>query len=96
MNADSAAIADDLHLVHVSENGVLWHCIRLADGSWSEWGQVRFPEGHEIASATCANVGGELHVTVVTINGLIYHDIRHPDGRWQGMGQLPSQPLLGG
>jgi hypothetical protein len=87
---DCTTVGEDLHVCAVDTNGIIWHTIRLANGSWvpqfgnvnkeSNGGSLRF------YSVGCAAIGGDLHVCAVTTSephGQIWHTIRLADGSWQ-------------
>ena len=87
----SAGIGDELHLAYLNDHGDLFHRMRLGNGQWTAWGQIR---GAHLVSVTCSAVGAELHVTAVNQEEISFHTIRYPNGHWQDIIQLPDQPLL--
>lgn len=95
MSISIAGIQSQLHVVIVDAGRIL-HRTRELNGTWSPWGAIVPPEGHEFAEVSCASVENALHIVMKDTNGLYWHDIRQPNGQWQGMAQLPDQPLLNG
>jgi hypothetical protein len=83
-----AAINGDLHISAVDTNGVIWHTIRFANGSWQgSFGDVNAQESNSslrFVAVDCANVGGNLHVGGVANSHVIWHTIRSANGSWQG------------
>ncbi len=95
MSISTASINNQLHVVTI-DGGLVLHRIRELNGTWSSWGSIIPPEGHEFSEISCSGVGSALHILIKDTNGLYWHDIRHSSGRWQGIAQLPDQPLLNG
>ncbi|HZU03788.1 MAG TPA: hypothetical protein VFA10_29255, partial [Ktedonobacteraceae bacterium] len=97
-----AGIGGDLHVTAVNRNGIIWHTIRFANGSWqSTFGNVNNQEGNggslRFTHVDCANVGGNLHVAAVNRNHIIWHTIRFANGSWQStFGNVNNQEGNGG
>ncbi len=86
-NVDCASIDEDLHVVTVENDGVLWHTIHFADGSWqSGFGNVNDRESNDnlrFKSVGCASIGDNLHVIALDNDGILWHTTRFADGSWQ-------------
>jgi hypothetical protein len=94
---DCTGIGGDLH-VTVRTTGPepsgnrLWHTIRRANGSWTQFDDVEARAGERgqiFPDVTSARVGGELHVCAITYPDYkIWHTIRRVDGSWQPFGDV--------
>jgi hypothetical protein len=87
----------DLHVI-TAASGKLFHTIRLAGGSWSEFGDVvteisvrehpgsKAPQ--QIGAIGCAMVSDELHVACVDGSGIVWHTIRRAERTWYPFGNV--------
>ncbi|GHO84945.1 hypothetical protein [Dictyobacter formicarum] len=87
-DVDCATIGENLHVCAIDRNGILWHTIRFANGTWqSFFGNVNDQESNgktlRFTSVGCASIGGDLHVTATDRNGVLWHTIRFSNGTWQ-------------
>jgi hypothetical protein len=82
-----AGVGGQLHVVGLTDDGRMWHTIRLNDSSWQPFfGDVKGVESNDpghFSAVSCAAVGGQLHVVGLTDVGGMWHTIRHADGSWQ-------------
>jgi hypothetical protein len=81
-----AAVAGELHVSGITNDGGMWHTIRHADGSWqNQFGDVKGQSGNpgHFAAVSCAGINGELQLCGETDAGGMFHTIRHSDGTWQ-------------
>jgi hypothetical protein len=62
----------------------LFHTIRLTDGTWQAFGDVKGQAGDRglFTDIAAANVAGELQTIGVTNDGKLWHTIRHANGTW--------------
>ncbi|MGW6933555.1 hypothetical protein ACWGE0_26100 [Lentzea sp. NPDC054927] len=74
-------------LVATGNDGLIYHTIRNANGSWDGWNAVQGADGapnfQASALAIAANADGGTQFTAVGNNGLVYHAIRRADATWQ-------------
>ncbi len=101
-DVDCAGIGSDLHVTALARNGVIWHTIRYANGSWqSSYGNVNNQESNggslRFNNVGCASIGENLHLTAVGTDGNIWHTIRYGNGGWQSSyGNVNNQESNGG
>ena len=82
------ALGGDLHVLPISNQGILFHGIRYADGSWSQFGNASGQVGGFVA-AHAAGLASDLHVCGVTSNGKVWHSIRSTaTGNWLPFGDV--------
>lgn len=92
----SAAIAmagGDLHVAAITTNRRLYHAIRYADTTWSEFGNVEDQTGDmgDIASVALAGDGGDLHLAATNVKGELWHTIRYANKKWTLKGDVVGQ-----
>jgi hypothetical protein len=82
-----------LHVVTCTRDGACWHTIRLNDGSWSPFVDVKDQCGDPglITDVTCDHDGDGLQLSVVTSDGKLWHTIRRADGGWAPFGLVQGQ-----
>ncbi|MFE0704810.1 transglycosylase family protein [Streptomyces sp. NPDC058872] len=76
----------DSQLLAVGNDGLTYHNIRRADGSWQGWGAV---EGVVTSPKSLAITGmpnGDSQILATTQDNSTYHNIRFASGHWQGWG----------
>jgi len=85
-----AVASQDLHIVGISTDGVLWHTLRRysSDGNWQgAFGNVNNQHSNgsslRFTRSDCAGIGGGLHICAIDQSGVIWHTIRNPNGSWQ-------------
>jgi hypothetical protein len=75
-------------------NGLLYHTIRNADGTWTPWRSMPGAGGATNFAASKMSVAGlndgTSQVIAIGINGLLYHNLRHIDGTWTGWQAMPG------
>jgi hypothetical protein len=82
-----AGVSGELHVVGLTDDGAMWHTIRLAGGTgWQPFfGDVKAQESNDpgyLTATGCAGVNGELQVLALGEDGRMWHTIRHADGSW--------------
>ncbi|MGW6933556.1 CHAP domain-containing protein [Lentzea sp. NPDC054927] len=77
-----------VQLVATGNDGLIYHTIRGANGSWDGWNAVQgvgtAPNFQASALAIAANANGDTQIAAVGNNGLVHHNIRKADTSWQG------------
>jgi hypothetical protein len=85
---DCTTVGENLHVCGLGTGGIIWHTIRLSNGSWqSSFGNVNAQQsnsGLRFTDISCAAIGGNLHVCGLGTDGRIWHTIRFSNGSWQG------------
>lgn len=83
---------DEMQLCTVGTNGVLYHAVRHADGSWTTLNDTRSVLGNpeSFSAVDCAGFGETLQVVAIGRSGAAYHGIRNADGSWIGLNLLSS------
>lgn len=74
--------------------GGLWHALRHANGTWTQFGDVKGQAGNRgyVNMVACAGVNGELHLcTINSGNSSFWHTIRHANGAWTPFGNVEEQ-----
>ncbi|MFF3598050.1 trypsin-like serine protease [Kitasatospora indigofera] len=73
----------------VTAGTTLYQAIRLADGTWTAFGNVETQAGTigGVKSASAAGINGDTHVVAIGNDGHVRHVIRSADGAWGGWGQ---------
>ncbi|GLV60067.1 hypothetical protein KDH_68900 [Dictyobacter sp. S3.2.2.5] len=88
-DVDCGGVLDSLHVAAVGRDGIIWHTIRLANGSWQPaFGNVNDQESNgrllRFSDVSCAGTASsKLHVTTLARFGTIWHTIRFANGTWQ-------------
>ncbi|WP_281292861.1 transglycosylase family protein [Streptomyces qinzhouensis] len=84
--AREAAVAGmpngDAQILAVGNDGIVYHTIRRADGSWQGWTAVS-PWGARKVTAT-GMPNGDLQLGIIGLDGKLYHNARYANGGWQG------------
>ena len=86
-----------LHFVGVTTTGGLWHTIRRADGTWTQFGDVKGQAGNPgtVVDADVAVVGNSqdyvLHLCAVSADGHLWHTIRKANGTWTAFGDVEGK-----
>ncbi|PVZ08188.1 hypothetical protein [Actinomycetospora cinnamomea] len=92
---DVAASCDDddrLHVLGLTQDGIMWHTIRLNDRAWSSTGfgnvseVVGAPGPFTDVAASCDHDDDRLHVLGLTQDGTMWHTIRLNDRAWSSTG----------
>jgi predicted chitinase len=89
-----AALKDGAALVvDVGPDGVLYHQIRRADGTWSGFQVVPAPgngaaKGSEVAATGLPD--GSVVLADVGPDGVVYYQVRRADGSWSGFKPVPA------
>ncbi|GCE20788.1 hypothetical protein [Dictyobacter kobayashii] len=102
IDVDCATIGEDLHVTALGRDGIIWHTIRFANGSWAPaFGNVNNQESNggslRFTDVGCASIGGNLHVTALGRDGVIWHTIRFANGSWApAFGNVNNQESNGG
>jgi hypothetical protein len=82
-----AGVNGQLQLVGLTDDGGMWHTIRLNDSSWQpSFGDVKAVESKDpgyFSAVGCAGVNGQLQLVGLTDDGGMWHTIRRADGSWQ-------------
>ena len=80
-----------LHVLCVGADGMLTHTVRLLNGMWLPFGDVRSvvlgenpgsPDPVAFNDVACAGVGNDLQLCGLTRGGGVVHTIRALDGKW--------------
>ncbi|WP_219665776.1 phospholipase D-like domain-containing protein [Streptomyces bambusae] len=68
----------------------LYHGMRLADGSWTGFTDVRSEAGdiNGVRTAAAAGINADTHVVALGGDGRIYHTVRTSDGTWGNFGDV--------
>ncbi|GAA2130137.1 hypothetical protein GCM10009760_02260 [Kitasatospora kazusensis] len=76
--------------VVVKSDNSLYQAIRLADGSWTSFGNVETSAGGigGVRNAAVAGMNGDTHVVALGGDGRLHHTIRRANGSWLGFGDL--------
>ncbi|MFI6077174.1 glycoside hydrolase family 19 protein [Actinoplanes sp. NPDC051343] len=80
-------------VVDIGPDGVLYHQVRRADGTWSGFQGVPAPgnaaaRGSEVAAAGLPD--GSVLLADVGPDGAVYYQLRRPDGSWSGFKTVPA------
>ena len=75
---------NDIHVVAVDRNGNIWHTVRLGDGSWLRWGNIKKEINYtgRAVNVKCSSQGRRLLLRVFDANGAEKQSVRKPDGTW--------------
>ncbi|MFJ3881513.1 M23 family metallopeptidase [Streptomyces sp. NPDC090077] len=84
-----AGVNGDTHVLAVTNEGKLFHSIRFADRSWSDFGDVAGEAGQlaNITHVAAVSSGTEVQVVVVA-DGKVYHTVRRANGTWAPFGAV--------
>ncbi|MFE1558470.1 transglycosylase family protein [Streptomyces sp. NPDC058734] len=84
-----AGINGDTHVLAVTNEGKLYHSIRFADRSWSDFGDVAGEAGQlaNITQVAAVSSGTEVQVVVVA-DGKVFHTVRRANGTWAPFGAV--------
>lgn len=68
----------------------LYQGIRLADGSWTGFGDVQSAAGDigGVRAAAVAGINSDTHVVALAADGRLHHTIRKADGTWGTFGHI--------
>ncbi|GER92121.1 hypothetical protein KDW_62830 [Dictyobacter vulcani] len=101
-DVDCSGVADNLHVATLAPDGVIWHTIRFASGSWqSAFGNVNNQESNggslRFSNVSCAGtMSSKLHLTALSRSGILWHTIRFANGSWaQAFGNVNNQESNG-
>jgi hypothetical protein len=80
-----------LHVTALTVDGVVWHAIRFADGSWTQFGNLSLVAGGaaRFTDVDCTGATNLDQLQVIgtasslTMGSAQQHTLRHPDGTWQ-------------
>ncbi|MEU2655992.1 trypsin-like serine protease [Streptomyces sp. NPDC007325] len=74
----------------VTSGSTLFQGIRLADGTWTDFADVRTKASDigGIRTAAAAGVGSDTHVLAIATNGTLQHTVRKADGTWVPFGNV--------
>ncbi|MFJ5550093.1 CehA/McbA family metallohydrolase [Streptomyces sp. NPDC093225] len=84
-----AAMPDgSAQLLSYGTDGLMYHCVRGRDGSWSGWGRMGGANGAATFSGPALAItgmpDGSSQVLAIGLDGMVYHQVRRPDGSWTG------------
>ncbi|WP_219667592.1 M23 family metallopeptidase [Streptomyces bambusae] len=84
-----AGVNGDTHVLAAGNDGRLYHSIRLADRSWTEWGDASWAAAApaNVTQVSAVSIGADLHVAVVA-DGTVHHSVRRADGTWTPFGTV--------
>ncbi|MCB5178294.1 CHAP domain-containing protein [Streptomyces antimicrobicus] len=80
--------------VAVEAGGNVFHAVRNADRTWTDFGNVENVAGEVpsgVRSIAEAGVNGDTHVLAVSNDGRLYHTIRFADREWAGFGDVHTE-----
>ncbi|MEU9075901.1 hypothetical protein ACFYUY_19455 [Kitasatospora sp. NPDC004745] len=75
----------------IGGDGVVYHTVRAADGSWTPFQPVLGTDGgpvHASDVSIAANRDGSAQLLVIPGDGNVYHEIRRSDGSWTGFAPI--------
>ncbi|MDX3383407.1 S1 family peptidase [Streptomyces niveiscabiei] len=90
--AFSGTSTADLQAVLVEPTGTVRHVARIADGTWTSFGNLTGVLGTgPVTAVDATTVDNEFHTAVIR-DGRILHTIRHTDGTWEPADTPPAAP----
>ncbi|MFM9448888.1 S1 family peptidase [Streptomyces acidiscabies] len=90
--AFSGTSTADLQAVLVEPGGGIKHVARIADGTWTAFGNLSGVLGTgPVTAVSTATVDNEFHAAIIR-NGRIIHTLRHTDGTWEPADTPPGAP----
>lgn len=89
----------DADFIAIANNGLVYHTIRSADGSWQKWETPLQPvagwdsDAWDPSISAAADYNGNVQFVIWDLNELsgwsdLFHTIRYADGSWQSSGWL--------